>query len=128
MKSLDLAAIGLRVRSVRGNLSQTEFAKRLGIERKSVSRYESGERAPDALVILRLLSEFNIEPTWLLTGDGNIPELSSDEQELLGSFRAAPLAVKAAALAALQAGTANSSKIIISGNKNRVAGRDYNEK
>ncbi|QYM95040.1 helix-turn-helix domain-containing protein [Dickeya ananatis] len=107
MDNLELASIGVRIRQVRGNLSQTEFASRLGIERKSVSRYEAGDRAPDALVILRLLREFGVDPTWLLTGDGDGPELTSDEQEMLGYFRNAPLAVKAAALAALQAGVSS---------------------
>jgi len=42
----------------------------------------------------------------VLTGDGFAPALNVDEQELLSLFRAAPLAVKAAAIGALQGGAA----------------------
>ncbi len=54
--------------------------------------------------------------------------LSRDEIELVKSFRAAPLAVKAAALGALAAGSsASTSSINVTGSGQRVAGRDYYE-
>ncbi|WP_052958392.1 helix-turn-helix domain-containing protein [Obesumbacterium proteus] len=104
MQILDLNSVGLRIRQVRGNLSQSDFATRLGLERKSISRYESGERSPDATFFFYLLIEFKVDPIWLLTGSGEQPELSPDEQELLMHFRVASLSLKSAALAALTAG------------------------
>ena len=101
--------IGDRLRGVRGQLTQAEFSARLGVHRKTVERWESGERIPDGESLLSLKREFGIDPGWLLTGEGDRPStatLSPDERELLALFRAAPLAVKAAAIGALQAGGA----------------------
>jgi len=129
MDELDLAQVGERVRSLRGGLTQAAFAERLGLERKSVGRYEAGERAPDAVALLRLMMEFGADPAWVLTGRGASPSISSDERELLALFRAAPLTVKAAAIGALQGGTAKPSRrVVVTGNNNRTAGRDYDEK
>lgn len=108
MIDLDTVAIGERLRVLRGGLTQAAFADRLGLERKSVGRYEAGERAPDALALLRLMAEFGADPAWVLTGGGAAPLLSGDERELLGHWRVAPLAVKAAAIGALAAGVAQS--------------------
>lgn len=102
MADLDLAAIGERLRAVRGRLTQAAFADRLGLERKTVGRYEAGERAPDALALMRLMSEFGADPAWVLTGAGAAPHMTADERELLALYRSAPLAGKMAAVGALQ--------------------------
>lgn len=78
MEELDLAAIGDRIRSVRGMLRQVDFADRLGVERKTIGRYEAGERPPDAVVLLRLMSDFGINPIWVLTGRGSNRVLTPD--------------------------------------------------
>ena len=69
------------------------------------------------------MAKFNIDPNWLLAGEGLAPELSSDEQELLVLFRTAPLTIKAAALGALTAGTAQQAGINISNNTIRGEGQ-----
>lgn len=106
LDELDISLVGERLKKIRGNLSQTAFAKALGVDRQSIARYESGDRIFDANFIFNLMAKFNTDPNWLLTGKGIAPELSSDEQELLVLFRTAPLTIKAAALGALTAGTA----------------------
>ena len=65
---------------------------------------------------------------FVLTGEesGGVA-LSRDEIELVKSFRAAPLAVKAAALGALTAGSSATASINVTGSGQRVAGRDYHE-
>lgn len=132
MKELETVAIGIRIREVRGSLTQAAFADRLGLERKSVIRYESGERAPDALALLRLMTEFGADPAWVLTGMGaNLP-LEEDERELLAHWRSAPLAVKAAAIGALQGGSAMAEKLpaekkqkqVVRGSVGQLAGGD----
>lgn len=118
LNELDISLVGERLKKIRGNLSQTAFAKALGVDRQSIARYESGDRIFDANFIFNLMAKFNTDPNWLLTGKGIAPELSSDEQELLVLFRTAPLTIKAAALGALTAGTAqqtNNTKQIING-------------
>lgn len=65
---------------------------------------------------------------FILTGDeGGGVVLNRDESELIAIFRKSPLAIKAAAMAALTAGNSVSSSIKVSGSGNRVAGRDFNE-
>lgn len=129
MNELDLAQVGERIRQLRGALTQAAFAERLGLERKSVGRYEAGDRAPDALALLRLMAEFGADPAWVLTGGGAGPSISPDERELLALFRAAPLAVKAAAIGALQggaqagAGRSHQVTITASGRGTQAAGR-----
>lgn len=94
----------------------------MGVDRQSIARYESGDRIFDANFIFNLIAKFNTDPNWLLTRKGIALELSSDEQELLVLFITAPFTIKAAALGALTAGTAqqsNNTKQIING---RVVG------
>lgn len=118
MTDLDLTAIGARLRDVRGRLTQAAFADQLGLERKTVGRYEAGERAPDALALLRLMAEFDVDPAWVLTGKGFAPTGTEDERELLALYRSAPLTGKMAAVGALQGAmgaATGSSKQVING-------------
>lgn len=129
---LDLALVGERLRAVRGRLTQSAFAERLDIERKTVGRYESGERAPDALALLRLMSEFGADPAWVLTGSGSAPTMTEDERELIALYRAAPLAVKMAAVGALKGGGMGSagglSQVFHGPVRGAVAARDVIKK
>ncbi len=113
------SGIGVRLRTSLGQMTQAEFAERIGVHRKTVERWESGERIPDGESLLALKQEFGVEPGWLLTGDGEAPGVSTltpDERELLALFRAAPLAVKASAVGALKGGTApGSPKVSVGG-------------
>lgn len=127
---LDAEAIGLRLRQVRGNFTQAAFAEQLGLERKTVNRYESGERAPDALALLRLMQQFGVDPGWLLTGEGHAPSHSDDEQELLTLFKSATLAAKMAAVGALKgalsAEVPHRSRVSVKASGGYAAGRDMN--
>lgn len=67
MSNLNLKGTGDRIRVARGKLSQADFAKVLGIGLSTLRRYESGERGPDAEVLLRL-AEVGHDPTWILLG------------------------------------------------------------
>lgn len=79
--------IGERVRGCRGEASQTVFAEKLGVHRKTVERWESGDRIPDGESLLALKREFDIDPGWLLTGSGAAPALKPDEAALLDNYR-----------------------------------------
>lgn len=87
---------------LRGNLSQLEFATTLGVDRKTIGTWERGERLPDTRALLGLWGQFDADPAWVLTGRGFEPVSTADERELLALYRAAPLAVKMAAVGALQ--------------------------
>ncbi|MGH8782078.1 helix-turn-helix domain-containing protein [Paraburkholderia sp.] len=101
---VDLEAIGQRIESLRGNLSQADFAAKLGVDRKTVGTWERGERLPDTRALVGLWQEFDADPAWLLTGSGFAPTTTEDERELLALYRSAPLEVKVAAIGALTAG------------------------
>lgn len=82
---------GLRVESLRGDLTQAEFAERLDVDRKTVGQWERGERVPSGTVLLRMASEFGADVGYILTGKrgGVAPQLPPDEEQLLEHYRAA---------------------------------------
>ncbi|MDT8883201.1 helix-turn-helix transcriptional regulator [Klebsiella aerogenes] len=120
--------IGTRLREERERLglSQVAMGEIGGVKKLAQLRYEQGKNCPDA-EYLATLSKFGLDVQYVVLGVRSAETLSSDEQELIGFYRTAPLAVKAAALAALNAGSATSPSVNVSGQSNRVAGRDYNE-
>ncbi|EGV2900929.1 TPA: helix-turn-helix transcriptional regulator [Salmonella enterica subsp. salamae] len=120
----------VRLKSERKRLSlnQADAAALCGVSRETWGKYERGAMVPGGDVLLSFaLNGANVQ--YILTGEnsGGVM-LTRDEIELIETYRAAPLMVKAAALAALTAGSSASNAINVSGKGNRVAGRDYNEK
>jgi transcriptional regulator with XRE-family HTH domain len=66
----DLKAVGRRIRQLRGfDLTQADFARKLGISQSQLSKYERGVAAPPADVLIRLKELLQISVDWLLTGD-----------------------------------------------------------
>lgn len=108
-------------------LNQASIAELCGISREIWGKYERGIAVPGGNVLCSLaLNGANVQ--YILTGEetGGVA-LTRDELELVNHFRVAPLAIKAAAMAALTAGNSASNSINVSGQGNRVAGRDFNE-
>lgn len=99
-------------------LTQDQMAAAGGMKKRAYCYYESGERVPDA-IFLAGVAKFGADVRFIITGEreGPLPPaLSADEQELLALFRSASLSVKAAAIGALQGGTASGGgKVIIHG-------------
>jgi transcriptional regulator with XRE-family HTH domain len=66
---IDLRAIGRRIRELRGfEMTQAEFASRIGVAQSYLSALERGEKEPGAAVLLAISSEFAKSVDWLLTG------------------------------------------------------------
>ena len=66
----DLKVVGRRLRQLRGfDLTQADFARKLGISQSQLSKYERGVAAPPADVLIRLKEMLRISVDWLLTGD-----------------------------------------------------------
>ncbi len=59
-----------RSRTLRGDLKQAEFARKIGLAQNSYNRYESGERVPDIGVLSRLVARLGVSTDWLLGLDG----------------------------------------------------------
>lgn len=125
-----MGSIGERIREERKKLqlSQADFAKAAGCSRNAQAIYERNESLPGAAYLLSL-SGIGIDAAYILTGHRtpDFGDISNDELELIKLYRSAPLAVKAAVFAALTAGSSASNSINVSGQGNRVAGRDFNE-
>ena len=66
---IDLGAIGRRIRELRGfDLTQAQFARRIGVTQSYLSALEHGEKEPGAAVLLAISKQFGRSVDWLLTG------------------------------------------------------------
>ena len=54
----------------RNNLTQEEFAKRLGLSRNYVWMIENGRRVPPDRTVADICREFGVSEMWLRTGEG----------------------------------------------------------
>lgn len=61
-----------RIKKIRkeANLTQQEFADRLGVKRGTIANYELGRNTPIDAVISLICREFKINEEWLRTGKG----------------------------------------------------------
>ena len=61
-----------RIKRLRSKLEMTqqEFADRLGIKRGTLANYEIGRNEPIDAVISLMCKEFNVNEIWLRTGEG----------------------------------------------------------
>jgi transcriptional regulator with XRE-family HTH domain len=67
---IDLRAIGRRIRELRGfEMTQADFAHRIGVSQGYLSALENGEKEPGAAVLLAITKEFGKSVDWLLTGE-----------------------------------------------------------
>ncbi len=69
-----------RLKIIRGDLTQAEFAAKLGIHKNTLGRYERGESEPDFSVCVNICSIFGVSPNWLLLGAGPVRESDVREQ------------------------------------------------
>ena len=53
-------------------LSQKEFAEKIGIQQAQYSTYERGDRKPSCEILEKIVTVFNINVNYLLTGKGSI--------------------------------------------------------
>jgi transcriptional regulator with XRE-family HTH domain len=69
--SVDWVAVGRRIREIRGfDMTQEEFADRIGISQNYLSTMERGKVEVGAEILLRISREFVKSVEWLLTGEG----------------------------------------------------------
>lgn len=52
-------------------LTQPEFGALIGATRPMIASYEGGKVVPDKSIQMLICSEFNVNPVWLETGEGN---------------------------------------------------------
>lgn len=54
------------------DITQQEFADKIGIKRNSYANYETGRNIPIDAIIVSICREFNVNETWLRTGEGEM--------------------------------------------------------
>lgn len=66
--------IGKRIKKLRKmeDLTQTEFGERIGVKGNTVTGYENGTRRPSDSVLNYICLVFDVNQTWLRTGEGDI--------------------------------------------------------
>jgi len=65
---VDLQALGTRIRQLRTQTTQEEFASFLGISQAQLSKYELGLSAPPLAVLIKLAEKYGASIDWILTG------------------------------------------------------------
>jgi transcriptional regulator with XRE-family HTH domain len=65
---VDLDAIGKRIRRLRNQATQEEFAEVLGISQAQLSKYELGQSAPPLGFLISLARHRGKSVDWILTG------------------------------------------------------------
>lgn len=108
MKMNQKTGLGDRLKEERMRLgfSQPAFAALVEASKSSQASWEKGTAYPNAQA-LDVWARVGVDVAYVVTGNRSLgtDSLTSDELELLSLFRAAPLAVKAAAIGALQGGS-----------------------
>ena len=81
-------SINERIKDVRksANLSQTDFAEHLGTTRGVITNLEGGKTTPNEPFIKLICREFNIDEHWLRTGEGDMFQKLTRDQELAAFF------------------------------------------
>lgn len=64
------------------DLTQQEFADKLSIKRNTVATYETGKSNPSDAAVVLICKTFNVNETWLRTGEGEMFVQRAEEDEL----------------------------------------------
>ena len=70
-RKIDLAAIGTRIKKLRGDTLQDELASDLNVSQGHLSKIEAGKIAPSLEILLLLSEKFRKSVDWFLTGEGH---------------------------------------------------------
>lgn len=76
--------INERIKEIRrsSGLSQTDFAERLGTTRGVITNLEGEKTSPNEPFIKLICREFNVNEDWLRTGDGEMKQKLTRNQEI----------------------------------------------
>ena len=79
-----------RIKEIRSkfNLTQQEFAERLGIKRNTIATYETGKSNPSDSAVVLICKEFNVNENWFRTGEGEMfnPESTDILDQLAAEY------------------------------------------
>lgn len=74
-----------RIKAVRksASLTQVQFGEKIGVKGNTVTGYETGLRTPTDAVVKAICREFNVNETWLRTGEGEMFAPVDPENQLM---------------------------------------------
>lgn len=77
-----------RIKAIRKdqNLTQQEFADRIGCSRSGFANYEAGRNEPLAPIITAICREFGVNEDWLRHGIGEMKAESTERQKIAHFF------------------------------------------
>ena len=75
--------IAKRIKMLRGDLSQGEFGRLIGISQSAVQNYEKGN-IPKGDVLIKIHKSLGVDITWLLTGEGEPPKQANKNPSEVG--------------------------------------------
>ena len=69
-----MESVGDRIKNIRkhSNLTLEKFGYKIGIGKSALSQFESGKANPSDRTLLAICREFNVNETWLRTGEGTM--------------------------------------------------------
>lgn len=123
-----------RIIQVRKNngLTQEAFGARIGLSRNFIWMIERGDRLPSDRTISDICREFNINETWLRTGEGEMFQPRSRNEELLEfaarAAEAGPGDIRAQLLTVMARLTDDQWQVLSDVARQLVAEMDQNEK
>lgn len=65
------------------NLTQEKFGEKLGMKKNSISQIENGVNALTEQLLVSICREFGVNEEWLRTGEGEMFEQLTEQQELM---------------------------------------------
>jgi len=103
------STIGDRLRDARElkGMEQAALAQKAGVVTRTLQRWEKGEQVPDGLSLTTIAKVTGVQPSWLLTGDGEMyPQPSRPENvyPMPGSLRRKARLVDLPLISAVPAG------------------------
>jgi len=70
--------IGLRLRTLRGELSRDDFSKLVGVHKNTLGNYERGDRLPEFDFLEKLKAATGVNLDWVISGDGDQKSIDSE--------------------------------------------------
>lgn len=73
-----------RIKAIRKalGLNQTQFGEKIGVKQNTVAVYELGRATPSESVLSLIHREFGVSEAWLRTGEGEMFEPRTREEEI----------------------------------------------
>ena len=73
-----------RIKALRKSLglTQKDFGERIGVQANTITSYESGVRTPNNSMILAICREYGVSEDWLRTGEGEMKQKLTRNQEI----------------------------------------------